>query len=87
MKKINGLYLLGILPGQNFVILISGLSLIRHPGWKKIPKKNKRPGTIIRDRRVHDMLFLIGNEDYNDVVYDLQHVGQFNQKDKNKMDK
>ena len=33
------------------------------------------------------MLFLIGNEDYNDVVYDLQHVGQFNQKDKNKVDK
>ena len=52
MKKINRLYILDILAGQKFEILISGLYQIRRPGWKKIPKKNKRPGTIIRDRRV-----------------------------------
>ena len=52
MEKINGVYLLGILAGQNFVILISGVCLIRHPGWKKIPKNNKHPRTYIRNRRV-----------------------------------
>ena len=33
--------------GQNFIILISGVCLIRHPGWKKIPKNNKHPRTYI----------------------------------------
>ena len=28
------------------------MCLIRHPGWKKIPKNNKHPRTYIRNRRV-----------------------------------
>ena len=53
MEKINGVHLLGILAGQNLVILISGVCLIRHPRWKKIPKNNKHPRTYIHYRRVH----------------------------------
>ena len=44
--KINGVYLSGILAGQKFVILISGVCLIRIPDGKKFQKIRSILGLI-----------------------------------------
>ena len=37
--------------------LLKTLTQIRHTGWGKKPKKNKRTGTYIRDPRVYRLRF------------------------------